>query len=160
MTTFTLDEARGIYVPPALHGKATPEEIVSVDSPQMGESGVPQPGPIRPEQLLKMYADWVYSCVDRNAQGVARTPLRLYFARQSRSERTFYRTKAVPDARTHEMATRNHLAGHIRKAMQIEEVVDEHPFYSLWDRGNPYLTGSQLKRTDYNPYDYVEGATW
>ncbi|HUW62136.1 MAG TPA: hypothetical protein VMZ06_14130, partial [Candidatus Bathyarchaeia archaeon] len=64
MTTFTLDEARGIYVPPALHGKATPEEIVSVDSPQMGESGVPQPGPIRPEQLLKMYADWVYSCVD------------------------------------------------------------------------------------------------
>ena len=142
--SLVLDEDRGLYVPYDM--KASPEEVASVHAPTMGDTGVRQPGKLRPEQLLKMFVDWVYGCVSRNAEGVSRTRLRLYFTRQSRATRTLFKTKPVPKDRRADLESRDHLAKWTRKAHEVEEVTGPHPFYKLWDKGNPHLTGSQLKR--------------
>ncbi len=142
--SLVLDKERGIYVPHDM--KASPEEVVSLHSPLMGESGVRQPGKLRPEQLLKMFREWIYGCVSKNAEGVSRTRLRLYYAPESRASKTLFKTKAVPRKRREDIDGRDHLAKWTRKAVNVEEVTGPHPFYDLWDKGNPHLTGSQLKR--------------
>ena len=142
--TMILDDRTGLYVPSDL--KASAEQVTGLHAPLMGEGGVRQPGKLRPEQLLKMFVDWVYGCVSKNAEGVSRTRLRLYYARQSRASKTLFKTKAVSKKRGAELEDRDHLSGWTRKAVDIEEVVDDHPFYALWDKGNPHLTGSQQKR--------------
>jgi len=134
----------GLLVPEDV--KATAAEVAGVSVGYSGTQSQPTTGKLTATQLLKMYREWVYGCVSKNALGVARTRMRLYFVRESKATRTFFRTKAVSDARCAELEKSEHLAAFIRKAVTVEEVVDDHPFYTLWDKGNPHLTGSQLKR--------------
>lgn len=130
--------------PPVL--KAAPAAVMDLGGVYGDTQGVSPPDD--PAGLLKMHREWVYACVLRNAEGVAQTPLRLYVAKPSRNTRTIRRTRPVPKPKRMELETRVGLQPYLAKAVEVEEVVDpEHPFYKLWNDGNPHLTGSQLKLT-------------
>lgn len=126
--------------------KAAPSEVSLVNIPGLygGEGAVPHPD--NPEALLKMYREWVYVCATKIAEGVGRTPLKLYVAKPTGKSTTLRRTRPVASLKLREFERRPGLQDYLRKAAEIEEVVD-HPFYTLWQKGNPHLTGSQLQWT-------------
>lgn len=89
-------------------------------------------------KLIRRYVSWVYACATINAQTVASVPLRLYAVKGS-SKTTF----KVPTRKV-DAATKAYLAGSptlqakMRKAIDVEEVL-EHPFLDLLQNVNPFM---------------------
>lgn len=124
--------------------KASASEVVGFQVPPMLE-GRPAPQLEDPTKDLKGYREWVYSCVNMNAMGVANTSLRLYAARTASTKRMLRKTRSVGKKRRDWLEQREGLQRWMRKAAEIEEVT-EHPFLDLWEKGNPFLGGAQMKR--------------
>lgn len=94
--------------------------------------------------MVNQYKSWVYKCVSLNASSVARTPLRLYVARQKIGKIYGCETTKV-DIKTERYLWENRaLHPVMRKAMNIEEVV-EHPFLDLMKEVNPHMNDFDLK---------------
>jgi len=123
-------------------------EVLREQGPNV--SGV-APVPDNPRALLEANREWVFACVTKNAEVVASTPLRLYTTK--RTARTGRRgkwnsptpTRTITHTKRQELESRSHLCKFFRSSANLTEVL-EHPFYDLWDRGNPFMTGTQQQR--------------
>jgi len=101
------------------------------------------------DAYLKMCKQWVYSCAVKNAEGVASVPLRLYVAKESHSTQLYFPSRQLGNKETRRfertIGNRGHLQRFLKRAVAVEELV-EHPFFDLWEKGNPFLSGEQQKR--------------
>lgn len=116
--------------------------------------------PSDPKELLKYYREWVYACVTKNAEAVSAVTLRLYTAKgkaatPSRGRKTPLR--GISKRTLANLKTRSHLQKYFRMDEDCEEVL-EHPFLELWDNGNPFITGSQMRRVMVEHIDLVGDA--
>lgn len=102
----------------------------------------------RPDDTASLVArnkGWVYTCVARNASGLARLPLRLYVAKRSRGTVRNFPTRAVPATRLDYLRTEAALQGQTAGAVEIEEIL-EHPLLDLLAQVNPIQ----------NKFDFLE----
>ncbi len=97
------------------------------------------------DRQVRAYRDTVYSCVTINATTVAGTPLKLYVAKGSK-EKTFKyaETKPVGKRQKDFLFSEASLQPYLRKAVDIEEVVD-HPFFDLLRNVNGFNNQFDLK---------------
>ncbi len=120
-------------------------------------AGVLEP-PDDPKALLAANREWVYACVTKNSEAVSAVPLRLYVRKNGSLPRAITSRKTplrrISHKRRAELEIRPHLRKQFRMGDDIEEVM-EHPFLSLWEDGNPLLTGSAMQRTMVNHLDLV-----
>jgi len=97
-----------------------------------------------PVELVQAYKAVAYACVQLNAQGVARVPLRLYAktapgrARPGRGLRAIARP--VPPRRERYVRSCRGVQAIVNGGEAIDEVT-EHPFLEALDRPNPYFDG-------------------
>lgn len=110
--------------------------------------------------LVKAFKDWIYICIMKNASFVAKTPFKLYVARQA-GKRIISPTKPVKVKQLDYIYSNAGLRDFLRKAVAVEEVL-EHPFVDLLKNINPFhdkfqffeITDLMLELTG-NAYWYV-----
>lgn len=137
-------ERLGIWL---LGTKAMPQGISVIQGIQGGGQRVIEP-PDNPNALLDQYREWVYACVTKNAESLAAVSLHLYTRKpkvKSAGVRHATPLRPIMRKRRLDLESRAHLQKFFRTDDDVQEVL-EHPFLGLWDSGNPFLTGSQLKR--------------
>lgn len=99
----------------------------------------------------KEFGSWVYAATMLNANAVSSTPLRLYQRKPEGSERSVFRSRAVPSTR------KRYLMGDglhkpyrdtCRKIIEFgddfEEVTDQHPILDLLRKVNPWYNGFDI----------------
>jgi len=96
--------------------------------------------------MINSYRSWIYVASNKNASTVANTPLRLYVAKNNKSQRVKrVQTKAV-DIKQERFIRENPFLNNIpaiRKASSFEEVLD-HPFLDLKTNVNPFVNSFDL----------------
>ncbi len=92
--------------------------------------------PKRKETLLKAYKHWIYICANKNANSVAKQPLRLYVSKKDSGRKSLRPTKSV-EYKDLIYLKDNHY-DRMRGAEIVEEVM-EHPFLDLIKKPNSFL---------------------
>jgi len=94
---------------------------------------------------LNAYRSWVYCAAGLNAQCVAQTPLRLYFAKPAKNIKTIFPTKAVSEEKIDNLNRFHNIwkIPAVRKSVGIEEVV-EHPVLDLFRTVNNFNNSFDL----------------
>lgn len=97
------------------------------------------------ERQLKAFRSWVYCAASLNAQSVAQTPLRLYYAKQAKNSKTLFPTKPISSKQKEYIYKNHHVVKNpaFRKAVEIEEVV-EHPVLDLFKNVNNFHNAFDL----------------
>jgi len=97
------------------------------------------------ERQLRSYRSWVYCASSLNAQSVAQTPIRLYFAKPARNTKSLFPTKEIPIERKEYLYKFHGIEKNpiVRKAFDIEEVV-EHPILDLFRKVNNFNNSFDL----------------
>lgn len=113
---------------------------------------------LRPDDfasLVKAYQSWVYIAANRNAVTLASIPLRLYIAKKTSGKQT----KQISRERKESFYRRESLQYILRKAMDIEEVV-EHPFLEMMNNVNPHMNSFMLQETTAAFQETTGNAYW
>lgn len=110
-------------------------------------------------ELVRSYRGTAYACANLCAQGVASVPLRLYVETGSRQQRPKCPTKALDAERLARLSQKPAIAKRVRRAAQVEEVV-EHPLLLLLDRVNVELDGFSLLELTALYMEVVGSAYW
>ncbi len=109
---------------------------------------------------LHAYREIVFTCVNMRADGVCQVPLRLFRTKpENLDAKTMFQTKTVSRKQLAHLWTKEALLPWLRSSDTVEEITGAHPFYALWQGGNPLMTGSQLRRLMSIHMDLV-GATY
>lgn len=122
--------------------------------------------PPTPSELVNAYKSVAFSCVDLNANAVAKVPLRLY-ARTGRGQMSprFWETRRLGSAERGLLARRleSHqlTRGTVSGGDEIDEIVDHtNPLLQLLARPNPYFDGNQLIQHLARSLDVIGQAHW
>jgi HK97 family phage portal protein len=106
-----------------------------------------QDKPITPQHdyymLVDSFKSWVYVCASKNAQAVAKVPLKLYVARKNQEQKFLVHTKAIRGEEEKRIRANSGLTKYVQKAQKLEEVID-HPFYDLINSVNPTINRFDL----------------
>lgn len=136
--TRQLLENAGVKVLESAEAKSTERGQVSFDSVdgwfpvfQYWQQGfVGERTPQRALELIRQYRSWTYACCNRNATAVASVPLKLYYAKKSRSTRTLFPTRTVGKSMRRSLESRQHMAKALSQAIEVVEIT-EHPLLDL-----------------------------
>lgn len=88
-------------------------------------------------ELVKRYSSWVYTCAEKNAISCAQIPLKLYAAKPTKKTKALFPTRKVESKQLAYLAKSPSTQNYVRKATEIEEVV-EHPFLELLKSVNEF----------------------
>jgi HK97 family phage portal protein len=103
----------------------------------------PLPATVDNYELINSYKSWVYVCASKNAQAVAKVPLKLFVAKKNASQKLLVQTKSVDRREENRLRSISGLDHFMRKATKIEEVT-EHPFFDLIQSVNPMINRFDL----------------
>lgn len=103
-----------------------------------------EPTPTDFSAQCRAFKSYVYTCASKNAWGVANVPLRLYVARDSKTNKGWYRTRAISKRQRDYMERTDSIAPLLRKAVQVEEITDGHPFLDVLRNVNPFMNRPEL----------------
>jgi hypothetical protein len=112
-----------------------------------------------PAELVEAYKSLVYACVNLNANGVARVPLRLFAVTKSGQPKPKCLTEGVGRAAKARLKSLPYLAKTMAGAEEVEEVT-EHPLLDLIHRVNDDLDYTQLLVYTVMGLDIVGSAYW
>jgi hypothetical protein len=112
-----------------------------------------------PAELVEAYKSLVYACVNLNANGVARVPLRLYAVTRGGQPRPKCATGGVSRPAKARLKSLPYLAKAMAGAEEVEEVT-EHPLLDLVHRVNDDLDYTQLLVYTVMGLDIVGSAYW
>lgn len=111
-------------------------------------------------ELVEAYRSLVYSCVNLNANAVARTPLRLYATTKRGQPRPKHvPVRAVGRTTKHRLKSLAYAAKTMANADEVEEVT-EHPLLDVVMRPNDRTGHIQLIRYTVMSMDVVGDAYW
>jgi phage portal protein BeeE len=94
-------------------------------------------------ELIDAFKSWVYVCASKNAQAVAKVPLKLFVAKKNASKKLLVQTKSIDRREETRLRSISGLDQYVRKAAKIEEVTD-HPFFDLIQSVNPMINRFDL----------------
>lgn len=109
--------------------------------------------------LVDAYKSWVYVCASKNAQAVAKAPLKLYVSKKEAKQKFIVKTRAITreeDKRLRDIAG---LRSFTRKALEFEEVL-EHPFLDTIKSVNPIINRFDLWETTELFLELTGNAYW
>jgi hypothetical protein len=112
-----------------------------------------------PYELVEAYRSLVYSCVNLNANAVARLPLRLYATTKKGQFHPKCPTKAVSRTTKLRLKSLDYTAKAMAHAEEVEEVTD-HPLLDAVMRVNDDLDHTQLLTYTVMSLDIVGSAYW
>jgi len=98
-------------------------------------NGVEHLNPKDQQSMVDAYKHWIYICANKNANAVAKQPLKLYVAKKDKNYKCLQPTREI--SRKEKDYLRENHYNYYRKAVVIEEVVN-HPFLDLIKNVNPY----------------------
>jgi phage portal protein BeeE len=142
------DYLRGLESAAQGHGRAAPTGIAS------GAIGYSAGGPTwldafrskrppNPYELVNAFKSVAYACVQLNANGVARVPLRLYAKTSRKQARPRRDHRALTTGRERYLRALPYLSRTLKSDDTIDEILD-HPLKESLDRPNPYFDGQQF----------------
>lgn len=107
-----------------------------------------------------MYREVVFTCTTVLARAVSQVPLRLYVVKPKGKGKgkLLYETKAISHHRRNWLMQKEGLQPWLSKGDIVEEVGRDHPFYKLFDIGNPFMSRYQLLLTMQKHIDLVGEA--
>jgi len=111
------------------------------------------------KELVKRYSSWVYTCASKNAISCAQIPLRLYAAKPARKTKALFPTRRVEPKRLAYLAKSPSTFNYVRKAEEIEEVV-EHPFLNLLKSVNDFTNQFDLLELMFLFQELCGNAYW
>lgn len=123
------------------------------------QSGKPYYPDVSYKELVKRYSSWVYTCASKNAISCAQIPLRLYAARPTRKTKALFPTRKVESKQLAYLAKSPSTFNYVRKAEEIEEVV-EHPFLDLLKSVNEFTNQFDLLELMFLFNELVGNAYW
>lgn len=112
-----------------------------------------------PNELVEAYKSICYCCVNLNANGVARTPLRLYATTKGGQHQPKCGTKSVGRLTKERLRKANYASKAMANAEEIEEVTD-HPLLDAVMKVNEDLDYIQLLTYTVMSLDIVGDAYW
>ena len=117
----------------------------------------PASAPPSPYELTNAYKNVAYSCIQLNANGVARVPLRLYAKTTSKQARPRRSCRSVPAGRQRYLRALPSLARMVGSTDEIDEIT-EHPLLQSFDTPNEYFDGNLLLQLIARQLDCVGSA--
>lgn len=114
--------------------------------------------PPTPYELTNAYKNVAYSCIQLNANGVARVPLRLYAKTSPKQARPRRSCRAVSTGRQRYLRSLPYLTRSIADGDQVDEIT-EHPLLTaITDAPNDYFDGNLLLNLIARQLDVVGAA--
>ena len=115
--------------------------------------------PPSPYELTNAYKNVAYSCIQLNANGVARVPLRLYAKTSKKQARPRRSCRSVPAGRQRYLRSLPSLARQLEStdSDQIDEIT-EHPLLAAFDSPNDFFDGNGLLQLIARQLDCVGSA--
>lgn len=110
-----------------------------------------------PYELTNAYKNVAYSCIQLNANGVARVPLRLYAKTSSKQARPRRSCRAVPHRTQKFLRSHPYLARTISASDEVDEIV-EHPLLQAFDSPNDLFDGNLLLQLIARQLDCIGAA--
>ncbi len=112
-----------------------------------------------PPELVEAFKQIVFACATLNANGVARTPLRLYASTRAGQHRPKALTRRLETRRERSLRSAPHLHRFTKAADAIDEVL-EHPLLEAVNRVNPDWDHNALLRHAVFSLDVIGRAYW
>jgi len=94
--------------------------------------------------LISSFKSWVYVCASKNAQSVAKAPLKLYIAKKSKKQKFIVKTKTISREEDLRLRSIAGLRSFTTKAIEGMEEVTEHPFLEMIKSVNPMINRFDL----------------
>lgn len=115
--------------------------------------------PVSPEELLRQYSGWVYSCANIGASTIAALPLKLYASRGTGEQKARCWAKGVTRAEDKRLRAKFAHKADISHADEIEEILD-HPILDLLKNVNKVNNQFDLKEQTSMFLDLCGNALW
>lgn len=113
--------------------------------------------PPSPYELTNAYKNVAYSCIQLNANGVARVPLRLYAKTSTKQARPRRSWAPVDNRRQKYIRSLPNLARTIQSSDEIDEIT-EHPLLAAFDSPNEHFDGNLLLQLIARQLDCIGAA--
>ena len=126
----------------AIREGGSKSRIIDVGVPQYERAMGKAYQPADYQALVNQYESWVYVCITKNSNAIARFPLKLFVAKK-KGKRIIATTKVVELSTRKFFETQPHLLKYINNMEDMEEVT-EHPLLDLFNKVNPIMNRFDL----------------
>lgn len=110
----------------------------------VGNYDYPIPYPTNKQKLLDAFKSWPYVFANKNATSMANVKLNVYVSKNNTKELSSYESIKKDKEIFDHLRNMDSVDDQVRKAMEIEELFD-HPLKTLLRKGNPFMTGFELR---------------
>lgn len=114
--------------------------------------------PPSPYELTNAYKNVAYSCIQLNANGVARVPLRLYAKTSTKQARPRRSCRSVPAGRQKYIRSLPYLTRSIADSDQVDEITDHPLLTAITDAPNDFFDGNMLLQLVARQLDCIGAA--
>lgn len=108
--------------------------------------------------LLNAYRSWIYVCVNRNSQFVARVPFKLMVAGKEKGKSYNIMTRSISNKEQDRLFKRLDKFPAVHKAIEFQEVM-EHPLLDLLAKVNNFMNKTDLFEYQ-NMHQELTGNAW